>query len=87
MSSHTKATSGTTARFHKLENFRRKSSSTIYVFVLQTWEDPNHIDPETGCKGDGDPVDVCEIGHRVGVKMMRVRLSIDWRGNKFEYAK
>lgn len=31
----------------------------------QTWEDPEHTDDSTGCKGDGDPVDVCEIGSTV----------------------
>ena len=23
------------------------------------------MDERTGCKGDNDPIDVCEIGHRV----------------------
>jgi inorganic pyrophosphatase len=23
------------------------------------------VDERTGCKGDNDPIDVCEIGHRV----------------------
>jgi len=36
-----------------------------YGALPQTWEDPNHIDPATGAKGDNDPIDVCEIGHRV----------------------
>eukprot|EP01033_Poteriospumella_lacustris_P002066 gene2066-1505_t len=33
-----------------------------YGFFPQTWEDVNHVDPETGAKGDGDPIDVLEIG-------------------------
>eukprot|EP01038_Epipyxis_sp_PR26KG_P007808 gene7808-10604_t len=33
-----------------------------YGLLPQTWEDPNHIDPDTGCKGDGDPIDAIEIG-------------------------
>jgi hypothetical protein len=32
--------------------------------VLQTWEDPSHVDPRTNAKGDNDPLDVCEIGQR-----------------------
>jgi nucleosome-remodeling factor subunit len=36
-----------------------------YGCLPQTWENPNHTDESTGCKGDNDPVDVCEIGHRV----------------------
>lgn len=30
----------------------------------QTWEDPSQIHLETKCKGDNDPLDVCEIGDR-----------------------
>jgi len=33
-----------------------------YGAIPQTWEDPNHVDPSTNCKGDNDPIDVCEIG-------------------------
>jgi len=36
-----------------------------YGAFPQTWEDPNHLDEHTGCKGDNDPIDVCEIGERV----------------------
>jgi len=36
-----------------------------YGLLPQTWEDPNHMDEATGCKGDNDPIDVCEIGYRV----------------------
>lgn len=36
-----------------------------YGALPQTWEDPNHTDEATGCKGDNDPIDVCEIGYRV----------------------
>merc|ERR1712147_440627 len=28
-------------------------------------EDPNHTDESTNCKGDNDPIDVCEIGHKI----------------------
>lgn len=45
------------------------SSSLKHYPVLQTWEDPDHIDPSTGAKGDGDPIDAIEIGakrHRIG---------------------
>lgn len=33
-----------------------------YGLLPQTWEDPNHEDPDTGAMGDGDPIDVIEIG-------------------------
>lgn len=33
--------------------------------MLQTWEDPAHKDGDTGCCGDNDPIDVCEIGSKV----------------------
>ena len=36
-----------------------------YGALPQTWEDPGHTDADTGCKGDNDPLDVCEIGFRV----------------------
>jgi nucleosome-remodeling factor subunit len=36
-----------------------------YGALPQTWEDPNVKDAETGCIGDNDPLDVCEIGSKV----------------------
>lgn len=36
-----------------------------YGAIPQTWEDPNHVDPDTKCKGDNDPLDVCEIGEKI----------------------
>jgi inorganic pyrophosphatase len=33
-----------------------------YGFVPQTWENPGEKDDVTGCFGDGDPLDVVEIG-------------------------
>ncbi|XP_032806024.1 inorganic pyrophosphatase-like isoform X2 [Petromyzon marinus] len=36
-----------------------------YGALPQTWEDPSHKDADTGCCGDNDPIDVCEIGSRV----------------------
>lgn len=35
------------------------------TLLFQTWEDPAHKDGDTGCCGDNDPVDVCEIGSKV----------------------
>ncbi|KAL5086762.1 Inorganic pyrophosphatase [Trichoderma cf. simile WF8] len=37
-----------------------------YGALPRTWEDPNFIHPDTEAKGDNDPLDVCEIGERVG---------------------
>ena len=36
-----------------------------YGALPQTWEDPKYRDESTGCLGDNDPLDVCEIGYRV----------------------
>lgn len=36
-----------------------------YGAIPQTWDDPTVAEPETGLKGDNDPLDVCEIGSRV----------------------
>lgn len=33
-----------------------------YGLLPQTWEDPNHADPETQALGDGDPIDAIELG-------------------------
>lgn len=38
----------------------------LCMYVLQTWEDPSTIDPDTQTPGDDDPLDVCEIGRDVG---------------------
>lgn len=31
----------------------------------KTWEDPNTVHPDTGAKGDNDPLDALEIGEQV----------------------
>ncbi|GMT25232.1 hypothetical protein PFISCL1PPCAC_16529, partial [Pristionchus fissidentatus] len=36
-----------------------------YGALPQTWENNEHTDPETGAKGDNDPIDVVEIGSTV----------------------
>ena len=45
--------------------FPHKGYIWNYGAFPQTWEDPKHIDPSTEAKGDNDPNDVLEIGHRV----------------------
>ncbi|PVU96874.1 hypothetical protein BB559_002218 [Furculomyces boomerangus] len=37
-----------------------------YGALPQTWEDPEVTSPDTGCVGDKDPIDVCEIGEKIG---------------------
>lgn len=37
-----------------------------YGAFPQTWEDPTFTTPETGTKGDNDPIDVLDIGQREG---------------------
>jgi len=55
-----------------------------YGCFPQTWENPNFTDENTGAKGDNDPVDICEIGHRVAkrgdvleVKVLGILAMID----------
>uniref|UniRef100_A0A2C9JG12 Inorganic pyrophosphatase n=1 Tax=Biomphalaria glabrata TaxID=6526 RepID=A0A2C9JG12_BIOGL len=55
-----------------------------YGALPQTYEDPSHVTPDTGCKGDSDPLDVCEIGFKihprgsvVPVKVLGVMCLID----------
>lgn len=42
-----------------------QTSKTGRIRLLQTWENSDHIDPETGAKGDNDPIDVVEIGSHI----------------------
>ncbi|KAL0081354.1 inorganic pyrophosphatase [Phycomyces blakesleeanus] len=37
-----------------------------YGALPQTWEDPNFITEESGTIGDNDPIDVIEIGEKIG---------------------
>ncbi|KAK3386451.1 inorganic pyrophosphatase [Podospora didyma] len=36
-----------------------------YGALPQTWEDPHSKHPDTGAKGDNDPLDACEIGQKI----------------------
>ena len=47
--------------------FPHKGYIWNYGAIPQTWEDPEHIDPDTKCQGDGDPIDVIEIGDYSGL--------------------
>lgn len=47
-----------------------------YGAIPQTWEDPNHTDESTGCKGDGDPIDVCEIGHKIHARGSVIQVKV-----------
>jgi inorganic pyrophosphatase len=51
----------------KKEKLRQYPFSSLvnYGALPQTWEDPDHVDPNTKLKGDNDPLDVVEIGYRV----------------------
>lgn len=50
-----------------------------YGAIPQTWEDPNRTDAHTGFKGDNDPIDICEIGHRIAKRgeIVQVKLTAD----------
>ena len=46
--------------------FKRGDLLFNYGCFPQTWEDPTYIHPDAdGCRGDNDPLDVCEIGARI----------------------
>ncbi|XP_074855595.1 inorganic pyrophosphatase [Carettochelys insculpta] len=45
--------------------FPHKGYIWNYGAIPQTWEYPGHKDENTGCYGDNDPIDVCDIGSKV----------------------
>lgn len=47
-----------------------------YGALPQTWENPDHIEPSTSCKGDNDPIDVLEIGYKVQPRGAVVQVKI-----------
>uniref|UniRef100_A0A8C0TS83 inorganic diphosphatase n=1 Tax=Canis lupus familiaris TaxID=9615 RepID=A0A8C0TS83_CANLF len=47
-----------------------------YGAIPQTWEDPGHNDKRTGCCGDNDPIDVCEIGSKVCARGEILRVKV-----------
>lgn len=68
-----------------LREFKKGDIFFNYGCFPQTWEDPTFIHPDAlGCRGDNDPLDVCEIGARIikpgdvrPVKVLGVLLMID----------
>eukprot|EP00548_Thalassiothrix_antarctica_P005055 CAMPEP_0194135136 /NCGR_PEP_ID=MMETSP0152-20130528/5219_1 /TAXON_ID=1049557 /ORGANISM="Thalassiothrix antarctica, Strain L6-D1" /LENGTH=316 /DNA_ID=CAMNT_0038831205 /DNA_START=19 /DNA_END=969 /DNA_ORIENTATION=+ len=69
----------------KLREFKKGDIFFNYGCLPQTWEDPTHIHPDAeGCRGDNDPLDVCEIGMRIvkcgairAVKVLGILCMID----------
>uniref|UniRef100_A0A1A9VSS2 Inorganic pyrophosphatase n=1 Tax=Glossina austeni TaxID=7395 RepID=A0A1A9VSS2_GLOAU len=56
--------------------FPHKGYIWNYGAFPQTWENPDHIEPTTGCKGDNDPIDVLEIGYRVAKRGEVIQVKI-----------
>uniref|UniRef100_A0A1L8E0P8 Inorganic pyrophosphatase n=1 Tax=Nyssomyia neivai TaxID=330878 RepID=A0A1L8E0P8_9DIPT len=56
--------------------FPHKGYIWNYGALPQTWENPEHLDPATGCKGDNDPIDALEIGSRVAKRGDVVQVKI-----------
>jgi nucleosome-remodeling factor subunit len=56
--------------------FPHKGYIWNYGAIPQTWENPNHVDEATGCKGDNDPIDIVEIGAKVhpGGSVIKVKV-------------
>lgn len=48
-----------------LREFKKGDIFFNYGCFPRTWEDPDHVHPDTGYQGDNDPLDVCEIGLRI----------------------
>jgi len=49
-----------------LREFKKGDIFFNYGCLPRTWEDPTYIHPDAeGCRGDNDPLDVCEIGARI----------------------
>lgn len=55
-----------------------------YGSIPQTWENPTETCKHTKCKGDNDPVDICEIGEKIAtigevkqVKILGIMAMID----------
>lgn len=49
-----------------LREFKKGDIFFNYGCLPRTWEDPTFIHPDAeGCRGDNDPLDVCEIGSRI----------------------
>ena len=49
-----------------LREFKKGDIGFNYGCFPRTWEDPNFVHPDAGAGGDNDPLDVCEIGLRIG---------------------
>ncbi|XP_051968843.1 inorganic pyrophosphatase 2, mitochondrial [Xyrauchen texanus] len=47
-----------------------------YGAIPQTWEDPGHRDGDTGCCGDNDPIDICDIGNKVCSRGEIIRVKV-----------
>lgn len=56
-----------------LREFKKGDIFFNYGCLPRTWEDPTFVHPDAeGCRGDNDPLDVCEIGARI-IKAGEVR--------------
>lgn len=56
--------------------FPHKGYIWNYGAIPQTWEDPNHRDSDTGCCGDNDPIDICDIGDKVCSRGEVIRVKV-----------
>lgn len=64
---HLELRSDTAGKFHPEGKSTTNSLPrlNLYFWFSQTWEDPHHKDSDTGCCGDNDPIDICDIGDKV----------------------
>lgn len=53
-------------------NHDKLSDKNIFLWFL----DPNVVDKTTGCNGDNDPLDVCEIGSKIHARGSVVQVKV-----------
>jgi len=52
--------------FYLSSKFKKGDIFFNYGCLPRTWEDPTFVHPGAeGCRGDNDPLDICEIGLRI----------------------
>ncbi|XP_036405729.1 inorganic pyrophosphatase-like [Megalops cyprinoides] len=56
--------------------FPHKGYIWNYGAIPQTWEDPGHTDEDTGCCGDNDPIDICDIGNKVCLRGEVIKVKV-----------
>ncbi|KAG7261031.1 hypothetical protein CRUP_001374 [Coryphaenoides rupestris] len=71
--------------FHDIPVYADEAENIFHAVVevprwtnakMETWEDPGHKDGDTGCCGDNDPIDICDIGSKVCSRGEVIRVKV-----------